>query len=86
MAKGYISYCFKCNPTPRKALSVGWYPTIFTPSNAHAHQSYMWACALDDDKEEEEVDNNDDHKKEVYDDKEEEVDDNEEEEEEEEKE
>ncbi len=23
------------------------YPTIFTPSNAHAHQSYMWACALD---------------------------------------
>ena len=28
-------------PTPRKALSVRPYPTIFTPSNAHAHQSNM---------------------------------------------
>ena len=32
------------HPTPSKALSVRWYRTIFTPSNAHAH---MWACALD---------------------------------------
>ena len=39
------------NPTPRNALSVGplvrSFVTFFTPSNANAHQSYMWACTLD---------------------------------------
>ena len=46
----YILYIFSCifvsliYPTPRNALSVRWFVTFFTPSNANAH---MWACALD---------------------------------------
>ena len=72
------------HPTPRKASSVRPsvrpYLTIFTPSNAHAHQSNEWAYAIkndsgndndnhnNNDKEEEEEDNdNDDDKEEEED-------------------
>ena len=35
-------------PTPRNALFVRWFVRdVFTPSNALAHQSNEWACALD---------------------------------------
>ena len=33
-------------PTPRNALFVGW-SRFLPPSNAHAHQSNMWAYAFD---------------------------------------
>ena len=44
------SYIARSYPTPRNALSVGPFvrPSVFLPpSNAHAHQSNVWACALD---------------------------------------
>ena len=76
-------------PTPRNALFVRPSVTFFTPSNANAHESNEWACALDfakndndNDNEEEEEDNdndNDDNKEKEEDDK---NDNNEEEEEE----
>ena len=34
-------------PTPRNALFVRPSVTFFTPSNANAHQSKLWACTLD---------------------------------------
>ena len=65
-------------PTPRNALSVRWSvrPSRFLPpSNAHAHQSNVWAYALDfwnfleeeeddDDEEEQEEDNDNENNKE----------------------
>ena len=72
------------HPTPRITLFVRSFVTFFTPSNANAHQSYMWVCALDflkkdnnnlnanNNKEEEEVNNDNDEEEEEVDDEEEE--------------
>ena len=68
----------KTHPTPRNALSVRWFvrsSRFLPPSNAHAHQSNMWAYALnfwnfleeeedDYDNEEEKDDNNDNEEEE----------------------
>ena len=67
-------------PTPRNALSVRWFvrPKRFLPpSNAHAHQSNMWAYALDFwNFLEEEEDDNDEKEEEEEEDKEDEDNDN----------